>query len=188
MLGNSFQRVGVEVLRGMLGAIAACALVLTPQPGLAQFTPRDGQIIARALSFDEAIRSGTVEIGVVFAPERPISVQQAQTVHAVIGDALVAGRITLKSRLIPADQLSKVTGIGGIYITGDLGPQLDDAVAAAKRLHVATISNDMACVRTGPCVLAFSSEPTVEIVLNRASAIGAGVQFTEAFRMLVREV
>ena len=59
----------------------------------------------------------------VFALDRPISVQQAETVHAIIGDVLVAVRITLKSRLIPADQLSKVTGIGGIYVTGNLGPQ-----------------------------------------------------------------
>ena len=61
----------------MVGLIILCMLILAPRPCHAQFTPRDGQIIARALSFIEPSASGTLEIGIAYAPERPISLHQA---------------------------------------------------------------------------------------------------------------
>ena len=78
-------------------------------------------------------------------------------------------------------------GIAAMYVTSDLGPHLDDAAAAARRLHVPTISKEMACVQSSRCMLAFSSQPAVEIVLNHDAATSAGVHFNQAFRMLVRE-
>ncbi len=113
---------------------------------------------------------------------------QAENLAGAIGDALVAGRITLKARLIPIDQLRNAAGIGAIFVTSDLDPHLDEVDAAARRLHVPTISTEMACVRTARCILAFSSQPTVQIVLNHDAANNAGVRFTQAFRMLVREL
>jgi hypothetical protein len=166
---------------------AVCFIALSLHPCHAQFTPRDGQIIARTLGFLESASPGVVEIGIVYSPNRSASVRQAQNLQAAIGDALVAGKITLKARLIPVDQLPGVSGIGGIFITRDLGPHLDEITAAARRLHVPTISTEMGCARTAHCIVAFSSEPTVEITLNHEAASDAGVHFTQAFRMLVRE-
>ena len=60
--------------------------------------------------------------------------------------------------------------------------------SAPLRLHVPTISTEMACVRTAHCIVGFSSQPSVEIVLNRDAANHAGVRFIQAFRMLVREL
>jgi hypothetical protein len=175
-------------LGGLIRLIAVSATLLTfALPARAQFTSRDGQIIARTLSFDEAIKPGLVEIGIVYAPDRPASADHAESVRAAIGDALVAGRITLKARLISVDQLHDADGIAAMYVTSDLGPHLDDAAAAARRLHVPTISKEMACVQSSRCMLAFSSQPAVEIVLNHDAATSAGVHFNQAFRMLVRE-
>ncbi len=168
--------------------MALCFIALPFRPCLAQFTPRDGQIIARTLSFLESASAGVVEIGIAYAPDRPTSVRQAENLRAAIGDSLIAGRITLKARLIPVDQLPSATGIGGIFVTDDLGPHLEEVTAAAQHLHVPTISTEMACVRSARCILAFSSQPTVEIVLNHDAANSAGVRFSQAFRMLVREL
>lgn len=168
--------------------LALCFTALPLEPGCAQFTPRDAQIIARTLGFIESATSGIVEIGITYAPDRPSSMHQAENLAGAIGDALVAGRITLKARLIPIDQLRNAAGIGAIFVTSDLDPHLDEVDAAARRLHVPTISTEMACVRTARCILAFSSQPTVQIVLNHDAANNAGVRFTQAFRMLVREL
>lgn len=172
----------------MLSVLVLCFAAFWPVPSQAQFTPRDAQIIARTLSFLEPAEPSVVEIGIAYAPDRADSARQAQELHAAIGDALIAGKITLKARLIPVDQLVNATGIGGIFVTQDLGPHLDAVVTAARRLHVPTISTEMGCVRSAHCILAFSSQPTVEITLNHDAAINAGVHFTQAFRMLVREL
>jgi hypothetical protein len=75
----------------------------------------------RTLSFIEAGTGGTLEIGIAYAPDRPDSVRQAQSLKAVIGDALAAGKVTLKARLIPIEQLANAMGIAGIFVIGELG-------------------------------------------------------------------
>jgi hypothetical protein len=55
--------------RRLAGAAAVCLFALIPQPCRAQFTQRDGQIIARTLSFIEAGTGGTLEIGIAYAPD-----------------------------------------------------------------------------------------------------------------------
>ena len=161
---------------------------MAAHPSSAQFSTRDSQIIARTLSCIEAGMTGTLEIGIAYAPELPASVHQAESLKAAIGDALAAGKITLKARLIPIDLLPTANGIAGIFVTHNLGAQLEVVAQAAQRLHVPTISTEMACVRTAHCIVGFSSQPSVEIVLNRDAANHAGVRFIQAFRMLVREL
>lgn len=178
----------VQPRHQLFGLLTLCLLTLLPQTCFAQFTPRDGQIIARALSFSEATPGGALELGIAYAPDRPTSLRQAQSLLAAIGDGLAAGKVTLTARLIPVDQLAGATGIAGIFVTSDLGPQLDVVIAAARQLHVPTISTEMACVRAARCILGFSSQPTVQIILNHEAANQAGVHFTQAFRMLVSEL
>ena len=167
----------------MLGLLA-----VSPETCAAQTTVRDAQIIARTLSFSDAGPTGTLEIGIVYAPDQANSVRQAESLRASIGDSMVAGRVTLRARLVPVDRLDDVTGLAGLFVTSDLGTHLDAIAATAQRLHIPTISNEMACVRTARCILAYSSQPNVEIVLNHDAANKAGVHFTQAFRMLVREL
>jgi len=172
-----------------LGGLLLLFLLVQPaRPSCAQFSARDGQIIARMMSFIETSNRGLVEIGIVYAADQPTSVRQAESMRAAIGDALIAGRVTLKARMVPVDQLGSASNLGGIFVVSDLGSRLDDIAAAAQRLHIPTISTEQACVRTARCILAYSSQPTVEILLNHDAANTAGVRFSQAFRMLVREL
>ena len=134
----------------LVGLVLLLALVLPARSCHAQFTARDGQIIARTLSIN-----GSMEIGIVYAPDRPAPVSLAESMRSAIGDALIAGKVTLKAHLVPVDQLSSATGLGGIFIAGDLGSHLDKVTAAARRLHIPTISNEPACVRAGRVRLKF---------------------------------
>lgn len=190
-----YLRSGARRLRGnflarqsLFGLVVLCLLALPPQTCAAQFTVRDAQIIARTLSFSDAGPAGTLEIAIVYAPDQANSARQAESLRASIGDSLVAGRVTLRARLVPVDHLDNVTGLAGLFVTSDLGAHLDVVSAMAERLHIPTISSEMACVRAARCIVAFSSQPNVEIVLNHDAANKAGVHFTEAFRMLVREL
>ena len=64
---------------------------------------------------------------------------------------------------------------------------MDRIAMAAQRLHVPTISADLDCVQSRGCVVGFITEPTVQILIDTTAAERAGVHFTQAFRMLVRE-
>ena len=80
-----------------------------------------------------------------------------------------------------------MTGLSALYVTSGLADSMDAIFNAAHRLRVPTVSTDLACVETGRCVVGFSSEPTVQILINEGAAERTGVHFLQAFRMLVRE-
>jgi hypothetical protein len=166
--------------------MAAFPLVAAPQAAGAEFSAKDGQILGRTLGFVGDGMSGVAIVGVVFAPANPASTQEADLIQQVVGDDMPAGRVRLRVRLVPVGQLMEVTGIQALYVTSGLAAD-GQLSAAAQRLHVPTISADIGCVEHGPCVVGFSSEPTVQIVIDRGAADRDGVHFLQAFRMLVRE-
>ncbi len=171
-----------------LRRLAAVILVAAfPQVAAAEFSAKDGQIIGRTLSYTGSGLTGVAVIGVVFVPADHASRQEAERIRAVIGDEMPTGRIRLQARLVPVDQLGAVTGVNALYITSGLSDSTNAVFDAARRLQALTISNDLACVKSGCCVVGFSSEPTVQILLNQGAAEQIGVHFLQAFRMLVRE-
>lgn len=171
-----------------LGGLAMAALAVAfSLPAKAEFTAKDGQILGRTLGYVGNGTTGVVVVGVVFSPNDPASQQEAEVVRAVIGDGLATGRTRLQARLVPVGQLVEVTGLNGLYLTSGLSDSMDAVVAAAQRLQAPTISANLSCVETGHCVVGFSSEPTVQILLNQGAAERIGVHFLQAFRMLVRE-
>ena len=131
--------------------------------------------------------TGVAVVGIVYTPSVQTSQQEMDHIRAVIGDELPAGRIRLQARLVPVDQLATVTGLNALYVTSGLSGSTDAVFEAARRLHVPTISTDLDCVQSGGCVVGYSSEPTVQILLNQGAAERIGVHFLQAFRMLVRE-
>jgi hypothetical protein len=172
----------------VLATLTAAFLVIPPSRSAgAEFSAKDGQILGRTLGFVGDGLSGPAVVGVVFSPTDSASRREAELIQAVIGDDMPAGRVRLRSRLVPIGQVSDVIGIHALYVTGGLADTMDAVVAAARRLHVPTISADIGCVQSGACVVGFSSEPTVQIIIDRGAAERSGVRFLQAFRMLVRE-
>ena len=95
--------------------------------------------------------------------------------------------MSLQARLVPIDQLGTVSGLDALYVTAGLEGRMSPVAGTAQRLHIPTLSADPAYLRSGECVVGFSSAPTVQIVIVRAAADRAGVRFVQAFRMLVKE-
>jgi hypothetical protein len=151
-------------------------------------TAKDLQVIGRTLGFMEDASARTVELGIVYVPGNPESARQAGAMQRLLGEGVAAGRITLRSRIIAIDQLGTAQNVGALFVVPAVGQISSAVMDAAKRLHIPAISTDVACVQAGTCVLAFHSEPTVEVFLSRAAAEGAGVRFTPAFRMLVKQM
>ena len=170
-----------------MGAAFSASLFMVSDPAVsADFTAKDAQVLGRTLSYVGDGMAGVAVVGIVLAPGSPASQQDAELVRAAIGEGLSAGRVKLETRLVLVDQLSSVSGINAFFVTLE-SAGYPSVMLAAQRLHVPVISTDMACAERAACVVSFSSEPTVQIVISRAAADRTGVRFTQAFRMLVTE-
>jgi hypothetical protein len=168
--------------------LVSLALAVSPSRALrSQFNAKDGQILGRTLGYAGDGMTGIAVVGIVFAPANHASEQEAELIRTVIGDGLTTGRIRLQARLIPVEQLAEVTGLSALYLTLGIADNMDAVFSAAQRLQAPTIAANLACVEAGRCVVGFSSEPTVQILLSQATAARIGVHFLQAFRMLVRE-
>jgi hypothetical protein len=152
-----------------------------------EITAKDIQVVGRTLGFVEDAEPGSLELGIVYAPDEPETMRQAKAIQALIGGGMLAGKLMLHPKLVAADELVKLEHIGALFIVPGAPSIVPAAVAAAQRLHVPTLSTDMSYAEAGQCVLGIHSAPTVEIVLSRDAAAGAGVRFTPAFRMLVKQ-
>ena len=104
---------------------------------------------------------------------------------------LSAGRVRLVSSaplLVPANNLSALENKDVAFVTGSLGAWHASIAEASARRHIVTISNDLACVTSGYCVMGVRSEPRVQVIINRKLADRSSIDFAPGFRLLVTEL
>ena len=154
----------------------------------ADLVAKDAQVIGRVLGFLENPPTGTVELGIVFDPARPESVAEAEKLSIILGDGLTSGKARIKPRLVPIAEIVAAQSVVAFFVTHGLGDGVDTVAAAARQRHVPTIMNDPACAYSGRCVISTTTEPTVEIVVNKAAAEATGTRFATFFRMLIKEI
>lgn len=181
----------MRVINACAMMVVVVASVVTPTATYpaapAEFSVKDGQVLGRTLGFVGDGISGAVLVGVVVANAIPASLRDAEVIRGVIGADFPAGRVHLQVRLVPVEQLATVTGVAALYVTSGLNANMPTISGAAQRLRIPTISADLACVQSSGCVVGYSTEPTVQIVIDKEAAERTGVRFMQAFRMLVRE-
>ena len=166
---------------------AALAVAFLSGPGLAQADPaKDLQVAGRALTFLENGPTGHATIGVVFDPAKPASVAEKNAVMAAIGGGYSAGSVTLVGKPVTVDEVGGAGGVSAFYVTG--GVNYAAVGAAAKARKLVTIGSASACVNSGACVMGVTTEPKVEITVNRAAAAAVGASFKAAFRMMIKEI
>lgn len=172
-------------LAGWLPAAVALCLVAAPVASSSAATsPKDVQIILKAIGFLTSKPSGGFPVAIVFEPANPASKQDAEAVKAVLdGVAAVS-----QAKLLPVDQLAGFEGVAAVVAAGT-SPAGQDAVAAAfKGRKVLTVSTDATCAKQGKCVVSVTSDPQVEILFNVKAAEAAGVDFLPNFRMMITQI
>jgi hypothetical protein len=146
----------------------------------AQTDSRELQMIARAVAFVQGLPRGAIEVAVVDGPG-------ADAMAAAMGGGVAAGGVTLLPRRISLADLPG-SGVRVIIVPEGQGASHQAIAEAARRLHAVTLSSDMACVRGGHCVVGVAVRPRVDIVISRAAAAAANVRFSQAFRVVFREI
>ncbi|CAN5442546.1 hypothetical protein BH10PSE5_BH10PSE5_33320 [soil metagenome] len=168
--------------------LPAGALVLAlaaPMVGHAD-PAKDLAVAGRALTFLENGPTGKAVLGVVFDPSKPGSVAEKNAIMATLGAGYAAGAVTLTGKPIEASAVGGASGVAALYVT--TGVSYGPVGAAAKAKKIVTIGSDPACVPSGACVMGVSTDPKVDITVNRAAAAAVGATFKAAFRMMIKEV
>jgi hypothetical protein len=169
-------------------AAALLVAALVPlAPACAETTAKDAQVIVKAIGFQAAKPGGDVKVAVVFAPDQPESVKDAEQAKAAL-EAAKTPTLTPVPVLVPATQLSALDQCQLVFVTAGTAAVRDAVFEAAKARKLLTVSTDAACAQGGKCVMAVKSEPRVEILVNRAAAQASSVEFTTAFRMMISEI
>ena len=173
--------------RPFQASLAACCLVLLCASARAQFTLNDLQIAGRALGFLEKPFSGDVKAGIVYAPDDPRSVAEADALKGLLGQGLRVGNVRLVPVLVPVAELSRTDVALFFLTTGMTDADTKSVAAAAVAKHTPCITTDLSQVRSGVCAMGVRAQPKIEIFVNRAAAASTNLAFSAVFRMMITE-
>lgn len=164
-----------------------CCAGLHGLPAQAAITAGDLQIMGRALGFLDKPLSGEVTVGIVYAADNPLSASDADDMQRMLQGGLRVGNVVLKPVLVTLQNVAQ-TNADVLFLTAGLGETASPVGIASKTRHLPCITTDLVQVHGGRCAVGVSSQPTVEIVVNRAEALASGTPFSTLFRMMINEI
>lgn len=156
------------------------------QAALAQLTPNSVQVGGRVASFQLPAPKGPVIAAIIFERGDPASEQEARTIERTLGDGLSIGAMQLRPRRVATDELERLAGARVAFVTK--GINYRSVARAIDGQPILTIGSDTSCVYAGHCAVAITSGPKVQIFVSREACRAAGIRFSSAFLMLVKEV
>lgn len=151
----------------------------------ASLSRQDLQVLSRALVFVQPAPSGTQTLAIAYATGNASSRADAEAIEALIGSGLRVGAAMLRPRLVDTASLAEGGFAAVLAAEGADGTLLQ---AAFQKQKVLCITGNFSAVQAGNCVMAIRAAPRVEILVNHAAATAAGVEFSAAFRMMIREI
>lgn len=167
----------------------ACILfVVAGQSAFADWTKTDVQVAARALSFVADPLRGTVRVGIVYAPDSPRSVRQAQSLRDMLVDGPRIGGLELRPVLLDAAVVPSAN-VDLFFLTEFIPP--DEAPrlqGEGTQRPILCITTDIAQVRSGNCIMGVRSQPKIEVFVNRATASANNITFSTVFRVMITEL
>lgn len=172
-------------MKRVLAALVGLAVGVAHSIG-AQVTRTDLQVAARALSFMEQPLTGKVRVGIVYEPDSPRSVQQAQELARLIGTGMQAGRVELQPALVRVADAA-AANVDLYFLTEFVAPQAAAGTASLPP-NRPCVTTDLTHVENGSCLMGISSKPKVSIVVNREAAKRSGITFATVFRVMITEI
>lgn len=171
-------------------AILGCvAWLLSPSASFAT-SPTDVSIGLKILLLMHEKYSGAIPIAIVYNPAIPASVTDANNIKKNIDSGVgVPEELAINAYLVSSDQINKLAGARMAFLADHLTSDGVDSVCnAASKQGIATISDNISCVRANKCVLGIVTKPRVEIYYSAIAAKASHVTFNSAFIMLAKQI
>jgi ABC-type uncharacterized transport system substrate-binding protein len=166
--------------------LVLCCAALAFSTADAQFTLSDVQIAGRALGFLDKPLQGQVTAGIVYSPANPQSAREAEALKDMLGDGLKIGNITLRPVLISVADVQHSTA--ALFLLTDGLDDVSLVADASRNRKIPCITTDLRKVKDGHCAIGVSSQPKIEILVNRNAAIASQLSFSAVFRMMITEI
>lgn len=173
-----------EWVRRLAFALLACLLL--PVCGGAT-TLKDIKIGVHVIDFVTNAPAGRSGIGIVYDPRIKDSTEDAQLILDSLSSPSLHLPPALKPVLIDIRDLEGASGLRVVIVADRMKPYYDTLADFGRRTHTLVLSSDLDCARSGKCTVGIASAPRVEVIVNSEQAQASGIQFSEAFRMMVTE-
>jgi hypothetical protein len=181
---NSADR-ATGAVRALVALLVALVLGL---PGWAAATStKDLQVGVRGVDFLADPPRGKVPVAVVYDAASKASQQDAQAISSWLTASARGTKAELVPILLEVQDLDRAPAYRVAIIANGLEASFSRILDFARRNVTLTITADLACVRSGACVLGIATEPAVEVIVSRQASTICGVEFQRAFRMMVKE-
>lgn len=178
-----------KTIRSML-SLCACSAALIGVSGVAHadISDKDFKLVTKAVGFMKSGPSGDVNVLIVYDGGNAASKSDADALNGILGGGVSEKGVTYKPVMTDVSSLGSVPAGSIVYVANGMSAHQGKIGGAAKSAGALAISSDRSCVDSGACSMFVSSSPKVEIVLNKGTVEGAGIEFQAAFKMMVTEI
>jgi hypothetical protein len=150
-------------------------------------TLKDVKIGIHVIDFVTNAPSGRAGIGIVYDPRIKESVEDAQLILESLSSSTLRLAADLKPTLIDIRDLDEARSLRAIIVADRMKPYYDTLAEYGRHTRTLLLSSDLDCARAGKCTVGIASTPRVEVLVSSQQAQASGIQFSEAFRMMVTE-
>lgn len=162
--------------------VLACLLV--PVWGGAT-TLKDVKIGIHVIDFVTNAPTGRAGIGIVYDPRVKESSEDAQLILGSLSSS--SPNRNVKPSLVDIRDLDSASNLRAVIVADRMKPYYDTLAEFGRRTRTLVLSSDLDCARAGKCTVGIASAPRVEVIVSSQQAQASGIQFSEAFRMMVTE-
>ena len=150
-------------------------------------TIKDLKIGVHVIDFVTNLPTGRTGIGIAYDSRNRESLEDAQQIL----DTLLSPALHLppgsRPLLIDIRDLDGSVPLRAVVVADRMKPYYDQLAEFGRTSRTLVISSDIECARAGKCTVGIASTPRVEVIVNTRQAQSSGIQFSEAFRMMVTE-
>jgi hypothetical protein len=174
------------MLRALAVGILLLMLTVLPSSGRAT-TLNELKVGIRVIEFMSNPPRGKVSLALIYDPQVKASVDDAQSLLHWLTDSGGTGKSELVPILADVRQLDEGTTFRIGFVAAGMETHYAQIFEYARRNQTLIISADLSCVRAGKCTVGVAGAPRVEVIISQRAALSCGIEFTEAFRMMVTE-
>lgn len=160
---------------------------LSPAQMTSTTTDKDLQVAVRTFGFAYGMPKGDIDIEIVYDPSNAASSSDAAQVERIISSSGAFANRTLRAKIVPIQQMG-TTKSRLAYITQGMQAEYDLLFQKAKVHKMLTFSTDFKCVDSQKCVMGVTANPTIRIEISRAATAASELEFSQALKLMIREV
>jgi hypothetical protein len=162
------------------------ACLLSPM-AVSATSPKDIKIGVHVIDFVTNPPAGKNVIGVLFDSKVKESADDAQIIFDSLTSSLPHGANAPTPVMVDIRDLDDAQNLRAVLVADHMKPHYDKVSAFGHRTGALILSADLDCVRSNKCTVGIASAPRVEVIVSSKQAQASGIQFSEAFRMMVTE-